>query len=368
MSFHSKLSDAAAKILREAPLAPSRAPTRHEEASTLAAVSEAIRANGASRSRRRYVAGLLIAVAATAAVVFGARAWRGTPVVDPSAVVATSGAVIISGPKAPSHIDDGTLVVAGDGPGAFTLATGTHMSLDEGGALRVLEQGPTQRYALDRGAIRLDVAKLGHAERFVLRTADAEIEVRGTSFRVSVTADPAGCVPAATTRVAVFEGVVIVRAFGAEATLRAGDVWPRCSPVAPQAASIALPPIPSAPESAAPAPSVQSVQSAPSRSTSFSAAAPAPRAPPTSAALIAQNDLFSEAVTASRMGDSARAIVLFDQFLAKYPGSSLAESAIAQRMRLLGNSDAGRIAARDYLARFPSGFARADAEAILRSP
>jgi hypothetical protein len=34
-------------------------------------------------------------------------------------------------------------------------------------------------------------------------------------------------------------------------------------------------------------------------------------------------------------------------------------------MRLLRGTERGRAAARDYLARYPSGFARADARAIL---
>jgi len=370
MTSRPRLSDAAAKVLREAPLSANRAPTRDEEARALAAVAQAIRGNATRRSRGRYAAGALVAAAAAVALVVGVRTRRGAPVVDPSAVVATSGAVILSGPKAPSHFDDGARAVADEGPGAFTLGTGTRMSLDKGGALSVIEQGAVQRYSLDRGAIRLDVAKLGTAQRFVLRTADAEIEVRGTSFHVAVMPDTAGCAPAATTHVEVFEGVVVVRAFGDEATLRAGDMWPQChSVVAPSTASTPAPPRAAigAPDEGAPAVATAARQT-PRTPTPRAPGTAQRAAPPTSSALAAQNDLFSEAVTASRMGENTRAVALFDQFLAEYPGSSLAESATAQRMRLLGNGDAKRAAARAYLARYPSGFARADAEAILRSP
>ena len=49
-----------------------------------------------------------------------------------------------------------------------------------------------------------------------------------------------------------------------------------------------------------------------------------------------------------------------------YPRSPLREAADAQRMNILAGIDRARAraAAREYLARYPRGFARADAEAI----
>ena len=55
-------------------------------------------------------------------------------------------------------------------------------------------------------------------------------------------------------------------------------------------------------------------------------------------------------------------------FLAsRYPSSPLAENAHIERMRLLGASDGrrGAEAARAYLARYPHGFARAEANDLL---
>jgi hypothetical protein len=106
--------------------------------------------------------------------------------------------------------------------------------------------------------------------------------------------------------------------------------------------------------------------------------------------LAGQNDLFSSALRAKRGGQARRAIELFERFVRSYPASSLVESALAQRMRLLAqpgtqaraqaraqDSIAARLsspdssaksAAADYLARFPDGFARAEARALLERP
>ena len=87
--------------------------------------------------------------------------------------------------------------------------------------------------------------------------------------------------------------------------------------------------------------------------------------------LAAQNDLFDEATALKRSGDFSAALAGFERFLARYPSSPLAENAAAERMRLLGsmggptNQARAVAAAKDYVARYPAGFAKADAEAIL---
>jgi hypothetical protein len=60
------------------------------------------------------------------------------------------------------------------------------------------------------------------------------------------------------------------------------------------------------------------------------------------------------------------ALAALDRFVASYPVSPLAESAAVERMRILQGMSRGRsvVAARDYLARYPNGFAHAEAEAI----
>jgi hypothetical protein len=80
-----------------------------------------------------------------------------------------------------------------------------------------------------------------------------------------------------------------------------------------------------------------------------------------------QNELFSEAIVARRLGDNAAAVGSFELFVARYPESPLAESAAVHRLGLLRRLDpvAARSAARSYLARYPSGYARHDAEQLI---
>jgi hypothetical protein len=157
---------------------------------------------------------------------------------------------------------------------------------------------------------------------------------------VSVVPPDPSCGDGTTTRVVVYEGVVGVRQAGhKEDLVSAGQEWPKCTP--PVAAN---PPAPGA------------------------TANSAPRAPSVRASTLADlNDMFAVAEQAKRSGATLDAIADFDRLLAKYPQSPLSESATAERMRLLRNVDMSRAAsaARQYLARYPHGFARTDAEAIL---
>ena len=147
------------------------------------------------------------------------------------------------------------------------------------------------------------------------------------------------CETGSRTRVAVTEGVVVVRRGGVETRVGPGVHWP----VGCERAS-GTPPVP---------------------------VSALPRAAPSStpaSTLAEQNALFASAVAARRRGDTRSALSVLDQFLVTYPASPLDESARAERVRLLRSSRSTRAegAARDYLDRYPGGFARAEAEAVLR--
>jgi hypothetical protein len=88
--------------------------------------------------------------------------------------------------------------------------------------------------------------------------------------------------------------------------------------------------------------------------------------PVTSSELAAQNALFGDALGKSRE-DPAAAVAMLDTFLRRYPNAPLEEAVLAKRMRLLASLADPRAvgAARDYVARYPSGFARHDADALL---
>lgn len=347
-------------------------PRAEDRARAIAAIEATIREERRARRRRRLGVALLAAAACAALAIGAPRLFRrplavaGIAAQPPSRVTATAhamgGAIVLEHEGRAGAVEDAADVSPGDrvssaadGRAVLALSTGTHLVLEKASDLAVVEQAAAQIYALRAGAVRADVAKVPPLGRFAIRTADAEVEVRGTSFRVSLVEPDPSCGGGTTTRVDVTEGVVVVRNRGAEDRVAAGESWPRgCSPKLPSAGSSAPAAASSAPAAAASAPSASSPR-------------PAATAPPASE-LAAQNDLFAVANAAKRRGDAPAALAGYERFLARYPGSALAESATVERMRLLAATDRARgaVAAKAYLARYPSGFARAEAEGLAR--
>lgn len=338
------------------------APSPGDRAAAISAIEQAIAARARSRRRNRWM-GALAAAAAVALVAGGAvheirhrsPQLAGAPAAQAPAAaagnalvvgyaVAGAASVVSSGSTAPLSerrtLPAGSRVVTPTGGRVMlAFATGTDVALGEAADMTIAGEGATQALRLDHGSLDLHVAKLAADQRFLVETPDAEVEVRGTAFKVSLVSPDAACGAGTPTRVSVTEGVVVVRHSGVESRVEAGQQWPSgCA----QAAVAARGPSPSAgtrgPGSAAPASSLGE-----------------------------QNDMFADAMAAKRRGDSGEALADFDRFLARYPSSPLAESAMVERMRLLRGVDPGRApaAARQYVGRYPNGFARAEAEAIL---
>jgi hypothetical protein len=261
----------------------------------------------------------------------------------------------------------------------FGAPRGTTLTLEGGGEVAVKDATNIQRYELKEGAIRAKVAKLVTGERFIIATADAEVEVHGTAFRVAVVPVDPACGGGTITRVAVTEGVVSVRRDGVEVRVTPGHVWPeKCEPLAPAAAAA-----PAAPSThirvrggASRTNGMRVTAPAVAEETPAPTEAPAPvvtppeAAPLTKSELAAQNDMFAAAVRAKRRGQGSQAVRIFEHFTRQYPTSPLAESAAAQRMKLLAviDSVAARRAATEYLSRYPTGFARLDARHLLDAP
>ncbi len=258
---------------------------------------------------------------------------------------------------------------------------GTTLTLEGGGEVAVKDATSIQRYELKEGAIRARVAKLISGERFIISTADAEVEVHGTAFRVAVVPVDPACGGGTITRVSVTEGVVSVRRDGTEVRVTPGHVWPeKCSDMLPAPASSAAGPSARvrnrgglARTLRATTPAMPAVAEAPAEAPAAAEASPeaAPPSPPlTKSELAAQNDLFASAVRAKRRGQGSQAVRIFERFSRQYPNSPLAESAAAQRMKMLALIDtvAARRAATDYLSRYPAGFARVDARHLLDTP
>jgi hypothetical protein len=212
--------------------------------------------------------------------------------------------------------------------------------------------------------LQAKVAKLTNGQRFVVRTPDAEVEVRGTVFRVEIVEPDATCANGARTRVSVSEGLVEVRGAGASTYIHPGESWPvgcarAASATVDTASSVAalLPP-------ASPKPSGRTAGAVSQRDATEASA----RTVKEASSISLQNRLFGEANAARQQGDNARAVGLFEQLIARYPASPLAEGAAVQRMLVLKNIDpaAGRSAARQYLSRYPQGYAKKDAEKLAQ--
>jgi hypothetical protein len=359
-------------------------PTRAERAASIAVIRGALADRARAKARRRWVVplGAVAACAAAATGLWMAHpheratvAVSGAPSVAPTALGApltfatahpegTGGFVIRDDHRAPLEAemklapnDD---VATGEGPLLVGLATGTKLDLEPRSEVLLPDGGASQIVSLRKGAVISHVAKLKEGERFVVRTSDAEVEVRGTVFRVAqVGARPCGTV----TQVDVTEGRVVVRENGAEHVLGAGDHWERACPSAVPVAAVL--PVLSAPS---PTPrTAVAVQPSLTGALAPVSSPAAPASPPASSDLAAQNALFSDAMASKRAGNTNAAVLALDLLIRQHPQSPLREAAEAERMRLLAasHSDRAPVVARDYLARYPHGFAADDAKAVL---
>ncbi|MGH7434596.1 MAG: FecR domain-containing protein [Polyangiaceae bacterium] len=254
--------------------------------------------------------------------------------------------VVVSGAQIPlatgwQATQGSRIVTPSEGTAMLSFSTGTAVTLAEDTSLTIEEDAAVTRLHLTGGAVDLHVAKLASGCRFLVDTSDAEVEVRGTRFRVAVVAPVSACGNGTATRVTVTEGVVAVRQKWTESRVSAGERWPSACADAEET-------------------SVATTDSRPAH---------AGRGPPTvqrPSDLANQNDLFARASAAKQRGDVQGALSEFERLLSRYPSGPLAESACAERMRLLRAFDPVRArgAADDYVARYPKGFARGEAEAI----
>jgi hypothetical protein len=356
------LARLAARALSEVDVAPPP-PDEADRARAIAVIEGALRAKRRRAQLRRGAYAAVAVAAAIAAVGVGVRSLRTAPVVAQGssgsqavpASLAAGGVAPIEAETARTEERVGAGVdVDVDGerlaPGSRIVArpkshailafsTGARLTLEDGGEVTLVEGGASSvvTLALARGAMHADVPALGAAEALVVRTSDAEVEVRGTSFRVTADGAPCG---GASTRIDVYDGSLTVRHAGQATRVDARTSWPRGCASAPSRAPAAG---------------------------AHASGAIGARAAASPSSLAEQNDLFASAVAAKQAGDAPVALERFEAFTARYPSSPLAESAAAHRMKLLRAVDPGRaaMAARAYLSRWPDGFARAEAEGIL---
>jgi len=405
MSDRPLFAKLATDALAKAAPAETRAPTELERARAIAvaaaAIAQAKRVRDARR-RRLVGGGVALAVAAAAASIFLVRTHTtpSTPIAATSVrarAVAGEPTVWRMGMSEPLHGDvtlqagDRVRAMAG-GAAQLQMSTGSQVALEEGGDLTLVGVQSADVLALSAGAARFQVAKVSTGRRFLVRTGDTEIEVRGTAFRVSVVPLDPSCEVASPTRVEVTEGRVVVRFHGVETVLNAGGKWPAgCSMVAaapaakgatvagsPGSEPLPSPPLPPSepafqPKSPlhpkaslfAPTPSpAPTMTAAPAATVEAAPTALTTAVAKKSSDLGAQNDLFTLGIDKKKAGDFGGARAAFDRYLALYPDGALVESATVEKMRLSSGA-AQKSVAGSYLARWPKGFARAEAQAVL---
>ena len=252
------------------------------------------------------------------------------------------------------------------GGAALRVSTGTLMQLAGSTIFRVDAHGLTQHFELRQGMLSAKVAKLLGAQRFIVTTPDAEVEVRGTQFVLRVLERGEACGAGTRTRLQVTEGVVEVRAHGSVARVSADQHWPAgCDGTEPL--TVASPQLGVAPNgSVAPGPTTSPHPQAEAPASTFTAPVRTLNEPPS--ALAQQNDLFAKGVALRRGGDVGAALRAYQDLIQRFPASPLAENAMAERMRILATQNAGAAEARRYLARYPRGFARDEAKKLVEAP
>ncbi len=323
------------------------------------AIGEALDARARRRRLVRWSVGLSAAAAAAVVVVGVSRHAEhhdelaahapsvGAPTVQIVAhSVSGTPSVLFSGAQAPladeSPVPQGSrLVTPANGRATLAFSTGTNVVVGEGSDMTLGGDGAHQVLRLSTGSIDLHVAKLTADQRFVVGTADSEVEVRGTRFHVSIVRPDPACGDGTPTRVNVTEGVVVVRHDGTEDRIAAGEVWPRgCG----RTNGIAI--------------TISAISAAHGGTSPVRAAV---------STLPEENDLYQRALASMNAGDMRGAVSGFEGLLAKYPASPNAEPARHNIMRALVkvSSSQALAAARQYIASYPNGPGRAEAEEIV---
>lgn len=282
------------------------------------------------------------------------RSSRTLAVVVAFAAVAAGVALVgLHGPAArPAQV----ALSASAAPSAPAVRTATVVRSVDGARFVRSEREGTDLVALESGTIEASVRPLRAGERFVVETMDAEVEVRGTVFRVRAEDHRLQSVD-------VSEGKVEVRFGGEVFRIAAGGAW---------AAPMRFP-LPASSAAANPATSVG--QSAVPKGGERPGPSAAPRRPLADAgvrpsASDESSAVFDDGVRTLGRGDYDAATRLLAAFRERAPNDPRAEDAaflMVLALQRSGRAAAAKDAARRYLDEYPRGHRAIEAKAITES-
>jgi hypothetical protein len=285
-------------------------------------------AMGLPRQRSRWASvGVAAGVAAAVAGAAGMKHWTGNVPVRGTTPAATQEAA----PSLPPATD----------------ALAATITPAQGARWSQARDGGYERVRLDDGKVTVHVRPQLANERFVVSVPDGEIEVRGTTFEVTVASGR-------TTAVRVSDGTVELRLLGfAVRRIGPDEAWPEASAAAPERPAPAAPP-------ASPGPSTTAHRDAPG-------------APPAATASRSTNNdaettAYSEAMRLLSSGQNDQAAAALRAFVVAYPGAAEAEDATfleAVALARAGRADAAGLAAEHHLAAYPSSFHRKEATTLV---
>jgi TolA-binding protein len=337
-------------------------------------LSEAARIEprGLPRSRPTWATGLMLAAAMFAAAFLG---WT-------LRAPLSSEAAHNAPPSEPAN----TSVALNAVPVATPARFATTVAPERGARFAQRTAAGAETVTLDEGAATFVVRPLAKGERFLIKTADGEIELAGASARVEAAGSKVRSVT-------VQEGKAEVRYSGAVFELSAGSTWsPPVDTATPASATPAVDPAPtSIPAAAAadprlgrasiaapgarPSARVFAIRPAPAPVAATPAIEPvvapvvAPPAPPIAKAEPGTTD-FADAVHLFERGDYPSAARSLAEFSKAHPADGRGEDAAFLAILSLqrtGKTAEASAAAQRYLQTYPSGYRRAEAVKIAAS-
>ncbi len=276
-------------------------------------------------------AACLPAVVAAGSVLLGRSHSRRVPAADVvelagNAEVARGGVKRTLHASAEATLDSSEELLTGpDSVARASLPTGAVVAVGPSSRVQFEPAGDAEhgrlrdRVELVAGKVEIEVPKLADGDELSVHAEGVTVVVHGTKFTVERSSFE-GRPP--TTRVTVSEGKVAVYTQGAVRMLTAGTTWviggvPEVSP--------------------------EAISALPAQASSVAVAAGSQASSAmTPSTLAVENRLLADAMQLHHLGDNARALARLDELIARHPGSPLAETARAERTRVLADlSEAG---------------------------